>query len=84
MQASTSFITIKFPFPYRAVSPYLQSDQGTWTVLVTTEGRDAWTIPVQRASMTDLLARAIHTCGLASSISYRCRRSTSRVPSIAS
>ena len=41
-----SLITIMFPFPYRAVSPYLQSDPGTWTVLVTTERRDAMGIPV--------------------------------------
>ena len=41
-----SLITIMFPFPYRAVSPYLQSDPGTWTVLVTTQRRDAMGIPV--------------------------------------
>ncbi len=41
-----TLITIQFPFRYREVSPYLQSDPGTWTVLVTTERRDAGGIPV--------------------------------------
>jgi hypothetical protein len=29
---------VMFPFPYRAESPYLQSDPGVWTVVVTAEG----------------------------------------------
>jgi hypothetical protein len=32
-----TLITIQFPFPYQNVTPYLQSDAGTWTVLLTTE-----------------------------------------------
>jgi len=30
------FITTMFPFPYQAVSPYMQSDPGVWRVLVST------------------------------------------------
>jgi hypothetical protein len=41
-----SLTNIMFPFPYRAVSPYLQSDAGVWTVLVTAERRNASGIPV--------------------------------------
>ena len=40
-----SLITIMFPFPHRAVSPYIQSDPGIWTVLVTTERRDSTGVP---------------------------------------
>lgn len=40
-----SLITVQFPFRYREVSPYLQSDPGIWTVRVTTEQRDATGIP---------------------------------------
>jgi hypothetical protein len=32
-----TFITIQFPFPYRAATPYMESDPGEWRVLVSTE-----------------------------------------------
>lgn len=41
-----TYITIMFPFGYRNVSPYLQSDPGDWTILVSTETRDGNGIPV--------------------------------------
>lgn len=31
-------VTIMFPFAYGAVSPYIQSDPGTWDIVVTPEG----------------------------------------------
>ncbi len=32
-------VTVMFPFAYGAVSPYLQSDPGTWDIVVTPEGQ---------------------------------------------
>ncbi len=40
-----TLITIMFPFRFREASPYLQSDPGEWTVLVTTERRDSAGVP---------------------------------------
>jgi len=34
------FTTIQFPFPYKTASPYLQSNPGTWQILVATEAYD--------------------------------------------
>lgn len=34
-----SFVSVMFPFAYGAVSPYLQSDPGTWQVLITPENQ---------------------------------------------
>ncbi len=48
------FITIMFPFRYRAVSPYLQSDPGDWTVFVTTERRDSAGAPILGDSLLRL------------------------------
>jgi hypothetical protein len=33
------FVIVMFPFAYGAVSPYIQSDPGTWQVLVTAENQ---------------------------------------------
>lgn len=33
------FVNVMFPFAYGAVSPYIQSDPGTWQVLVTPENQ---------------------------------------------
>jgi len=44
------FVTIQFPFAYGATSPYLESDPGTWRVLVSTEWRDGG-IPVLRDTL---------------------------------
>lgn len=34
------FTTIQFPFPYKTASPYLQSNPGTWRILIATEAYD--------------------------------------------
>ena len=34
-----TLLTIMFPFAYQATSPYLESDPGDWTVVVTPEGQ---------------------------------------------
>ncbi len=54
-----TFITIMFPFRYQEVSPYLESDPGDWTVLVTTERRDSAGMPVRGDSLLQLPPVAI-------------------------
>jgi hypothetical protein len=44
---------VQFPFPYRVVSPYLQSTPGDWRVLVSSEDNTAGSVP-----MPDTLANS--------------------------
>ncbi len=44
---------VQFPFPYRAVSPYLQSTPGDWRVMVSSEDNTAGSVP-----MPDTLANS--------------------------
>ncbi len=39
-------ITFMFPHEYREITPYMESDPGTWTVLVSTRRRNAQGVPV--------------------------------------
>jgi hypothetical protein len=48
-----TMIRVQFPFPYRAVSPYLQSTPGDWRVMVSSEDNTAATVP-----MPDTLANS--------------------------
>lgn len=41
-----SLVPVQFPFPFQTTSPYLQSDPGAWTVLVTTQRRDGSGNPI--------------------------------------
>ena len=41
-----TFITIQFPFPHRTATPYIQSDPGTWALLVVTAVFDSAGLPV--------------------------------------
>jgi hypothetical protein len=48
-----TMIRVQFPFPYRAVSPYLQSTPGDWRVMVSSEDNTAADVP-----MPDTLANS--------------------------
>jgi len=41
-----TMIRVQFPFPYRAVSPYLQSTPGDWRVMVSSETNVPATVPM--------------------------------------
>jgi len=41
-----TMIRVQFPFPYLAVSPYLQSTPGDWRVMVSSETNVAATVPM--------------------------------------
>jgi hypothetical protein len=48
-----TMIRVQFPFPYNAVSPYLQSTPGDWRVMISSEENTAGSVP-----MPDTLANS--------------------------